>query len=333
MTVYGIGNPLIDFLCYADDSDLECLSLHKGTMLLVDEERRSGILNRIKNKKKNISCGGSCPNTMVTLKMLGIDTTLAGGVGDDEYGEMYRSRLKEAGVKDETRTYHAATGTSIILLTPDRERTMNTFLGANRLFDEPEVNEDSIRNASLFYFTGYMWDTESQKRAVRKALEIAKEHNIKVAFDLADPFAVGRYRSDFMELLKNHCDIVLANSEEARFLSNNYDAYECCRSMGRLCQIAIVKDGKNGSYVSNQGKITRIPLYGTTKPVDTTGAGDTYAAGFLYGYMKGYSPEDSGRIASFLAGEIITVMGAQFTKEKAKELSEEIKRLFSSSHS
>ena len=92
MTVYGIGNPLIDFLCYADDSELECLSLHKGTMLLVDEERRSGILNRIKDKKKNISCGGSCPNTMVTLKMLGIDTTLAGGVGDDEYGEMFKTQ-------------------------------------------------------------------------------------------------------------------------------------------------------------------------------------------------------------------------------------------------
>lgn len=328
MSVYGIGNPLIDFLCYADDSDLEKLSLHKGTMLLVDVERRSVILARMKDRKKNISCGGSCPNTMVTLKMLGIETTLAGGIGDDEYGEMYRSRLQEAGVKDETKVYHAATGTSIILLTPDRERTMNTFLGANRLFDECDVDEESVKKATLFYFTGYMWDTQPQKRAVRKALSIAKANGVKVAFDLADPFAVGRYRSDFLDLLENYCDIVLANSEEARFLSNNYDAYECCKSMGDLCNIAIVKDGKNGSYISNNRKITRIPLYGTTEPVDTTGAGDTYAAGFLYGYMKGYHPEEAGKIASFLAGEIITVMGAQFSKDRARELSEIIRQTF-----
>ena len=295
MAVYGIGNPLIDFLCYADDSDLDNLSLHKGTMLLVDEKKRTEILERMKERKKSVSCGGSCPNTMVTLRMLGCETYLAA---------------------------------SIILLTDDRERTMNTFLGANRLFDESDVNEESLRKASLFYFTGYMWDTESQKRAVRKALRIAKENGIEVAFDLADPFAVGRYRDDFLELLASSCDIVLANSEEARFLFSNYDPYECCRSMGKLCRIAIVKNGKRGSYISDRGKISEIPLYGTTVPVDTTGAGDTYAAGFLYGYTSGCSPETSGRIASFLAGEIITEMGAQFSVTRAAELSEYIRRTF-----
>lgn len=328
MEVYGIGNPLIDFLCYADESDLEALSLHKGTMLLVDENKRFEILSRMKNRKRTISCGGSCPNTMVTLRMLGIRTTLAGGVGNDEYGEMYRKRLHENGVNDETVTFSTATGTSIILLTSDKERTMNTFLGANRMFDECNVNEESIKKADLFYFTGYMWDTEYQKRAVRKALKIAKENGVRIAFDLADPFAVGRYKRDFMNLVENYCDIVFANSEEARFLFNNYDAYECCRSMGKLAEISIVKNGKNGSYIAEKGKITEIPLYGTTAPVDTTGAGDTYAAGFLYGFMKGYSPEISGKIASFLAGEIIAQLGAQFSPERAKELSDRINQMF-----
>ena len=203
MAIYGIGNPLIDFLCFADETDLEKLSLHKGTMLLIDEEKRAEILQCMANRKKTISCGDSCPNTMVTLRMLGAETILAGGVGDDEYGEMYRQRLIENGVKDETITFKAATGTSIILLTDDRERTMNTFLGANRLFDECNVNEESARNADLFYFTGYMWDTDEQRRAVRKVLRIAKENNVKVAFDLADPFAVGRYRADFLDLVQN----------------------------------------------------------------------------------------------------------------------------------
>ena len=328
MAIYGIGNPLIDFLCFADETDLEKLSLHKGTMLLIDEEKRAEILQCMANRKKTISCGGSCPNTMVTLRMLGAETILAGGVGDDEYGEMYRQRLIENGVKDETITFKAATGTSIILLTDDRERTMNTFLGANRLFDECNVNEESARNADLFYFTGYMWDTDEQRRAVRKVLRIAKENYVKVAFDLADPFAVGRYRADFLDLVQNYCDIVFANSEEARFLFNNYDAYECCRSMGKLCSIAIVKNGRHGSYISANGKISQIPLYGAAKPVDTTGAGDTYAAGFLYGLINGYSPDTSGKIASFLAGEIISQLGAQFTPERARELSIRIRETF-----
>ena len=167
-----------------------------------------------------------------------------------------------------------------------------------------------------------------QQNAIRKVLEMKKECNFKVAFDIADPFAVGRYRQTFFDIIKEYVDIVFANSEEARFLFNNYDAYECCRSMGKLTDIAIVKNGKNGSFISDKGKISQIPLYGTTHPVDTTGAGDTYAAGFLYGYMKGYSPEFSGRIASFLAGEIISHLGAQFSPDEALRLSEKITQDF-----
>ena len=189
MTVYSIGNPLIDILCYVDDSDLEALGLSKGIMLLVDEEKRTEILEAIRERKKTVSCGGSAPNTMVTLRMLGVETTLAGGIGDDEYGGIYRSRLRESGVHDETEVFQAATGTSIILLTPDGERTMNTYLGANRLFDADRIREESVRNAGLFYFTGYMWDTPQQKSAVRKALEIAKECRPKMIVAGASAYA------------------------------------------------------------------------------------------------------------------------------------------------
>ncbi len=312
-SVYGIGNPLIDCLCRVDDKELDRLSLNKGTMLLVDERKRQEILSHIRNLDTSYSCGGSCPNTMVTLRMLGIDTTLAGGIGSDEEGKIYRRRLAESGVNDELVSFDSPTGTSIILLTPDKERTMNTYLGANRLFDSSFVNDSSIENADMFYFTGYMWDTESQRRAVRHVLEIARKMNKTVAFDLADPFAVGRYREDFLSIIRDNADIVFANSEEARFLFDNYDAYECCRSMGKLCSIAIVKNGKHGSYISDNGVIKKIPLYGTTDPVDTTGAGDTYAAGFLFGYLSGYGTEKSGMIASYLAGEIIGQIGSQFS--------------------
>ena len=186
----------------------------------------------------------------------------------------------------------------------------------------------TAESASLFYFTGYMWDTESQRRAVRKALEIARRNNITVAFDIADPFAVARYRDDFLDIISDYASIVFANSEEARFLFDNYDAYECARSMGKLTRIAVVKNGRNGSYISNERNMLSIPLYGTTKPVDTTGAGDTYAAGFLFGYLSGCSVETSGKIASYLAGEIISQIGAQFGKERIAAIRESIRKEF-----
>lgn len=324
-SVYGIGNPLIDYLCSVDNDDLSNLGLNKGIMLLIDEKKQREIVSYTKGRDIKYSCGGSCPNTMVTLCSLGIQTTLAGGVGNDELGEQYRKKLKQSGVIDECVTKEAVTGTSIILISEDKERTMNTYLGANRLFSDSDVNEDSAKNADLFYFTGYMWDTEPQQKAVRKVLDLFKKQGKKIAFDLADPFAVARYRQTFLSIIKDYCDIVFANSEEARFLFDNYDAYECCKSMGKLCSIAIVKNGKKGSYISNERTIHQIPLYGTSNPVDTTGAGDTYAAGFLYGYLNGYDIDTSGRIASYLAGEIISQLGAQFPREIINDIKERLR--------
>lgn len=327
--VYGIGNPLIDYLCQVEDKDLLSLSLNKGTMLLIDADKQKEIVEHTKDKEITYSCGGSCPNTMVTLCSLGVNTTLGGSIGDDELGVMYRKRLRESGVEDQLITKkEAVTGTSIILLTPDKERTMNTYLGANRLYSPDDVVIDSIKNADLFYFTGYMWDTESQQKSVLKTLEICKSMGKKVAFDVADPFAVGRYRQTFHSIIKEYCDIVFANSEEARFLMDNYDPYECCKSLGKLCPIAIVKNGKKGSFVSDNKIITQIPLYGTSNPVDTTGAGDTYAAGFLYGYLSGYDTITSSNIASYLAGKIISKVGAQFSKEEFPEIKKYVEENF-----
>lgn len=320
MNIYGIGNTLIDMLCYITEKDLITQGLHKGTMCLIDKARHKELLEFLKDKEITLSAGGSAPNTMITLRQLGIQTTLGGGVGDDELGRVYHEKLKKIGVIDELTEQVEPTGTSIILLTEDRERTMNTYLGANRCYDDINVNIESAKKADIFYFTGYMWDTEPQKRAIKKVLEICKANNIKVAFDLADPFAVGRYRQTFLELIKEYCDIVFANSEEARYLFDNYEAKECCKSMGKLCDIAIVKNGIKGSFISHNNNIISIPVSGSSNPVDTTGAGDTYAAGFLYGIAKGYDVRSAGNIASYLAGEIISILGAQFPMEKSLKI-------------
>ncbi len=326
--VYGIGNPLIDILTTVTDADLNRLSLHKGTMHLIDRERHRILLEFLKDKDFSYLPGGSCPNTMVTLRSLGVNTTLAGGIGKDELAEKYRNKLKDIGVNDELVGKDEPTGTSIILLSEDRERTMNTFLGANHLYNENDVNLDSVAKADLFYFTGYMWDTEEQKSAIRKVLSFCKERKIKIAFDVADPFAVGRYKEEFLDLIEKYCDIVFANNAEARQIFNRYEASECCKKLGKLCDIAIVKNGKHGSILSNRGFLKEIPMQGKSTPVDTTGAGDTYAAGFLYGFVNGLPIECCGKIASYLAGEIVSQMGAQFSKEKSKIVKEYIKKTY-----
>jgi sugar/nucleoside kinase (ribokinase family) len=318
--VYGIGNPLIDITATLTTEEVESLGIYKGTMHLIEKERRQELLNYIEKRAKQYSCGGSCPNTIITLSALGITTTLAGKVGSDEYGAIYHDCLAASGVKDELVHCEEPTGSSIILITEDSERTMNTYLGANRLFGATDVVPQSIKEADYFHFTGYMWDTPNQKSSIKKAIEVAEEAGTKISFDIADPFAVGRNRDEFLALIRDHVDIVFANSEEARHLFDNYDPRECCKSLGKLCETAIVKEGKRGSYICNHGEVFKVPIEGPAKAADTTGAGDTYAAGFLYGLCRHLSLEESGYCASYLAGEIIQQHGAQFSKEQSGEI-------------
>ncbi len=323
VTVYGIGNTLIDIISSVEYEDLDKLGLTKGIMQLIDADFREKLVNFMKDKEKLYSCGGSCPNTIITLSMLGINTILSGKVGRDEFGRNYHKNLTKYNTKDELIDCDNITGSSIIFDTPDSERTMNTYLCANREFNIDDVNVESLKKSNYFYFTGYMWDTENQKQAIMKALDICKDENIKVVFDIADPFAVKRYKETFLELIQNYVDIVFANKEEAKIMYENEDPFVNCVKLGKICETAIVKNGIKGSYISHKGEIHNIAVHGSKNPVDTTGAGDIYAAGFIYGLCKGLNIEACGKIASILAGEIISQVGAQFNPinlEKLKKL-------------
>ena len=319
LKVYGRGNTLIDIFSNISNKELSGLGLHKGTMHLIDPERRMELLDFIKSAKPHYSCGGSAPNTLVTLSLFGVLTALAGKIGKDKYGAIYEEKLGELDIISELKTCESPTGSSIIFITPDSERTMNTYLAANRDFNSEDINPELIAESDYFYFTGYMWDTENQKNAILKTIEIAEKNNTKIIFDVADPFAVSRNREDFLGLIKNHAYIAFANGEESRILFDNYDTGECAKSMGKLCPVAVVKNGKHGSYIYTEGELLSVPVKGRA-PVDTTGAGDTYAAGFILGLCRGFSLYDSGLLASFLAGEVVQQHGAQFSGEKAVEL-------------
>lgn len=324
---YGIGNILIDIFINVQNRDLAALNIQKGTMSFADEKRQNQILSHLKNKEKCYSCGGSCPNTMITLSELGAKTALGGKAGNDKWKEIYLNRL--SGCKNLTSAISAeegTTGSSIVLITPDFERSMNTSLGINKSFSPKDIDEKILKNSRFFYFTGYMWDSENQKQAMLKALDICKSEGIKVAFDVADPFAVKRYKNDFLILIENNCDIVFANKKEAASLFDDPDPKKCASMLASLNCIGIVKAGAEGSYIKNKNEdIISIPILEDKGCVDTTGAGDTFAAGFLYGYNCGKSAEESGRCASIAASAIVAKTGAQFTKEEIAELKQKIK--------
>ncbi|HOV64217.1 MAG TPA: adenosine kinase [Spirochaetia bacterium] len=319
--VYGMENPLIDILTEVSDEDIINLKAEKGIMQLIDLPRRQEILSYIRGRKITYNCVGSGPNTVIALAGFGIKAALAGKVGYDEYGDIYVKQLSEFPVQNDIIREEGATGSSIILITPDCERTMNTYLGVNRNFGPKDINERNISSSEFFYTTGYMWDTEQQKAAVAVALEIAEKHGVQVAFDVADPFAVRRYKDDFLRLLKNHVSIAFANAEEAGILFDTGDVHESLAALGGVVEIAVVKNGKNGSYVRSGEEEYFIPAR-PVRATDSTGAGDMYAAGFLYGICKGFSPRDAGICASYFASEIVQQLGAQFSPGRKAEIEE-----------
>ncbi len=320
--VYSIGNPLIDILAHVKDRDIERLGLEKGTMTLIDTEKGNEILDYIKDLDKIYSCGGSAPNTMVTMSALGIKTVLAGMVGNDDLGKIYDTRLQEKNVHSNLSKCTVETGSCIVLVTPDYERTMSTRLGACREFSPANVNHDIISRSSYIYFTGYMWDTENQKNALTDALKTARRSKTTVVFDLADPFVVERNRSDFLRLVEESVDIILANREETRLLLGFDDPERAARELAAKEVLAAVKNCAEGSCIASTGKkVLEVDAY-SVDAVDSTGAGDNYAAGFLYGLIKGYKLLDAGKIASYVAAQIVRQTGAQFDEDTARRIKE-----------
>ena len=319
--IYGIGNPLIDIVISAMDDDLKELKLNKGIMELVDLDRQENIIKYFKEKEPQYFPGGSAPNTILACAGLGIPSLIAGKIGKDEFGKIYIDQVEKYGAISGLVQGDGPTGSSIILVTPDGERTMNTHLGMCREFSADDIDTEKLSQSTFFYFTGYMWDTESQKAAIQKAITIAHENNIQIAFDVADPFAVNRYKDEFLEIIKRDVDIVFTNQSELAILFNTEDIDASIKQLMNIVNCGGVKLGKKGSWVfENRKKHFILP-----KPIlatDSTGAGDMYAAGFLASLSKGNDCRLAGELGVFLAEEIIQKTGAQFDMKIMERLKE-----------
>ena len=317
--IYGIGNPLIDVVISANDEDLIQLEINKGVMHLVDVDRQNEIQTYFQNNDPIYHTGGSAPNTMVACSGLGIPALIAGKIGQDDFGDTYIKQAEKYGVISGLSQDEGVTGSSIMLVTPDGERTMNTHLGMCRKFSKKDINVEKLSRAKFFYFTGYMWDTESQKSAIKLAIEIAHENNIKIVFDVADPFVVKRNKDTFLAMIERDVDVVFANQSELAILFGTDDYNTSSDTLGGLVDIAGIKLGKNGSLVLYNGEKTLLP----PRPIqatDSTGAGDMYAAGFLACLSKNLGVMRAGEIGGYLAEEIIQGPGAQFELNQIQQL-------------
>ena len=312
--VMSICNALVDVVLDASEQDLVDLNLSKGKMHLVDAAQQEKVLAHVAGHHKTIELGGSSMNAIRALAALGRRTAFAGAVSNDEFGGMIRERLQALKIESYLQTLSdSPTGSCAILVSPDGERTMNTFLGASRLYDEKVLPLERLTSAKIFHFCGYQWDTDSQKKTLYKALKMCKEHRCTTSFDLADPFVVANYRKDFCELIDEHIDIVFANREEAELLYG-LDVEKTAERIAETGAIAVIKLGAQGALIRDGQKIYRVSAV-PTRVVDTTGAGDFFAAGFLYGFSGKRSLPVCGSIAALLASDVISRYGVTLSQK------------------
>jgi sugar/nucleoside kinase (ribokinase family) len=308
----AIGNALTDILAHAAEEFIVTESLRgmqKGAMTLIDADRAAELYAQL--KQPVVSSGGSAGNTIAGFTSFGGKGAYIGKVADDEFGRAFRADLEKLGVTYNTAPLAggAPTGQCMILVTPDAQRTMNTFLGAGLALNKDDVDPELIRNAQVTYLEGFLFDPEQAKEAFRHAAQIAHEAGRKVALSLSDPFCVGRYRAEFAQLVDGHVDIVFANEEELISLYETEDLDAAISQIRGKCELAVVTRGASGSLVVAGDDLVHCHPIRPDRVVDTTGAGDQYAAGFLYGYTRGMDLARCAHLGTLAATEVITHMG------------------------
>jgi sugar/nucleoside kinase (ribokinase family) len=310
--VLTIGNAIVDVLAQADDAFLVREGVAKGTMRLIDAEQAERLYEEM--GPGQLVSGGCAGNTAAGLASFGARTAFIGKVAADELGRFFRHDMRSAGIAFATSelTNGTPTARSLILITPDSERTMNTFLGASQELTPEDIDRATVEGAAITYLEGYLWDPPKAKEAFRVASDYAHGAGRQVAITLSDVFCVDRYRKEFLDLLKGGAvDIVFANQHEALALYETSDMGTALDLLAKDAKLAVVTMSEKGSMVMNGQQRIEVPAASVGEIVDLTGAGDQYAAGFLYGLAKGAPLERCAALGSLAAAEVIGHIGAR----------------------
>tara|TARA_B100000700_G_scaffold213490_1_gene234793 strand:+ start:306 stop:1235 length:930 start_codon:yes stop_codon:yes gene_type:complete len=308
MKILGIGNAIVDVICKVDDEFIKKNNLVKSTMKLIfDQNEFKQLLSNLKIEK-TVS-GGSVANSVVGLSQLGNDVGFIGKVNDDELGSKYEEGLKKENVNYfySKKKEELPTGTCLILVTPDSERTMCTFLGTAGKINENDVSVDAIKKSELVFLEGYLWDEGDPKKAFDKAIKNAN----KVAMSLSDQFCVDRHKSHFLDLVKNKLDITFANEQEITSLIDAKNFDEVVNFSKKLGKLVVLTRGENGAIAINGEDVEECGVRKNLKIVDLTGAGDLFAAGFLHGYVNNLSIKESLEKGTEMSSKVIQQIGAR----------------------
>jgi len=309
--VLGIGNAIVDVITRADDAFLGAHGLVKGSMMLIDEARADALYAAM-GPGVEIS-GGSCGNTMAGVASFGGKGAYFGKVRDDQLGEVFGHDLRSLGVSFQTKSASTgpATARCLIMVTPDAQRTMNTYLGACMGLGPADIDTSVVATAKVTYVEGYLWDAPEAKKAVLKAFDAAHAAGRQVSITLSDSFCVHRYREEFRDLVRNKVDIVFGNEAEIKSLYQVETFEEAMEATRKEAKIAVLTRSEKGSVVIKGSETFAVPAAPVTRVVDTTGAGDLYASGFLFGYTHGKSLAECARLGGLAAAEVISHVGAR----------------------
>lgn len=312
--VAGIGNAIVDVLSFSPDASLSANNLAKGSMQLVDEMRARALYTAM---GQTTECsGGSVANSLAGLASLGAKTAFIGKVRADQLGTIFTHDMHAVGTTFTTKPLEIgpATASCLIYVTPDAQRTMATYIGACSHVSETDIDESIIANAAITYIEGYLWDMEKAKSAIRKAIRIAHDAGRKIAFTLSDTFCVDRHRAEFLALIENDIDILFANESEIKSLFETDHLQTALTRIQGKCDVVAITRSEKGSVVITEGNMEELPTEAVQNVVDTTGAGDLYAAGFLFGMSRGWKLAACAQLGNRCAGEIITQLGARSMK-------------------
>ncbi len=311
MKILGMGNALVDILALMKSDDLLVeLNMQKGSMTLIDKEKRAYIFEKIEEMEKEMTTGGSASNTSLALAKMGMQVGFIGKVGSDEYGAFYIDEIKKTGVTPHFIMENAPSGTAMALISPDGERTFGTYLGAAAALTWEELKADLFKSYDYFYIEGYLVQNYA---LIEHAVKMAKSHGLKIAIDLASYNVVEANCEFLRKIIIEYVDIVFANEEEARALTGK-QAEEAVREIAEYTEIAVVKIGERGSLISNKKEQVYVPVY-KANFIDATAAGDYYAAGFFYGLSKDGNLEQCGKIGSLLASNIVETVGTKLAED------------------
>lgn len=308
----AIGNALVDILVQASDALLSEQHMQKGGMQLIDEDRMQHLLGLFDQRTER--AGGSAANTAVAVANLGGKVGFIGQVGNDNLGRVFIEAMQDEQVQcfmSVPSEQLGKTGSCLVVVTPDSQRTMNTYLGIAPRIAADKIDQQAIEQTKLLYVEGYLWDQEITKQAIQQAMQYAQSANTEVAFTLSDPFCVDRHRYEFIDLIRTHVDLVFANEVEAMSLFECDQLDIAIEHFRQITDLAVITLSDKGSVIITQEEIIKIEAQQNLKVLDTTGAGDLYSGGFLYGYLLGKALKECGDIATICASEVIQHMGAR----------------------